>query len=150
MVSHTAEKVRGLQSYAQDLRTSRTSKYDARIAEALAHALRGHMPRAGHVKVNPDISDAFEQAQAEYRREQELEPPVFAIAKFRVMAHWFMWDEARLHLRTALELHLPKGKRSTGAQWLAVVLHNDELDDYALFRARDTLVELYGKLKPFN
>lgn len=140
--------MQNLQAYAQNLRTLRAHKDDDRIAQALAKALRGHMPRAGHIKVNPDITDAYEQAEAEYRREQGQEPPVFAIAKFRVLDRWYLYDEVRPHLRAALELHIPKGKRSTGAQWLQVVLHNDGLDDYALFRARDTLLELHSKINP--
>ncbi len=108
------------------------------------------MPRAGWAATKGDGSDDYEEAETAYRRDTEREAPIFETAKLRVQDNWYMWDSVRPELRKALELHLPYGHRSPGAQWLEVLLHGDELDDYALFRAREKLLELHQSIKPFN
>ena len=98
-----------------------------RAAAGLAIALRSNMPRAGWHKINPYVEDDYAEAEAEYRRETGLEPPVFGTAKFKVGNHWYLFDSARPHLRRALELDRPRGKRSAQAAYLAALLHADEL-----------------------
>lgn len=142
---YAAQEVSRLQHYAQNLRDPR-----ARPGHpyALARALRGVMAKLGPVRVSPDATDAWESAEAEYRRLVDAEPPVHGSAKFRMHEQWYSYDAFRPHLRRALELHLPKRQRSDAAEWLAVTLRSEAWNDYAAYRAEGKLRELLEELRP--
>lgn len=106
------------------------------------------MQRAGWHKIDPYQEDSYAEAESQYRRETEQEPPVFGTVKLRIGQHWFMFDHIRPHLRDALELHKPKGKRSLGAQYLAALLHSDELHREHLVEATPKLLEIMEQVKP--
>lgn len=108
------------------------------------------MPRAGWARINPWVEDDFEAAEAEYRRAQDAEPPVHGTVQFRVGRHWYLFDQARPFVRAALELNLPKHRRSQAAVWLEVALRADTLDDYALFQAQDKALWILEQLRPLN
>lgn len=106
------------------------------------------MTRAGWHKVNAFQDDDYAEAEGQYRRETEQEPPVFGTVKLRIGRHWYMYDHVRGPLREALELHKPKGKRSLGAQYLAALLHSDELHREHLVEATPKLLEIMEQIKP--
>ena len=111
----------------------------------------------GPAKSNPHLCDDYEAAEAEYRaamrqaypRLMRYRQPVQRGAlKFNVAEQWYSFEQARPVIRAALELDKSKATRSKAATWLAVVLHGDALDDYAIFQAQPALLWIYDRLKP--
>lgn len=121
-----------------------------RAATGLAIALRSDMMRAGWSRIDGLRDDDFERAESQYREDTEQEPPVFGTVKFRMGEKWYLFDTTRPALRRALELHKPKGKRSLQAQYLASLLHADELHREHVTDAMPKLLELLQEIKPFN
>ena len=137
-----------LRAEFQDARIDRTR---ARLASATLKALRGHMTKAGQVRVNPWVSDEYEQAEREYRDAQEFDAPIYATAKFRIGAHWYLYDVARPVIRRALELGVRQSKRSSAAIYLEAALQGDEFPDrWRLRQATPKLLEIHGQLTPLN
>lgn len=141
--TYSGEAVQSLQSYFQDHRGPRAPKrrQDEEIALAVARALRGYMARVGPVKVNPDLTDEYEEV------EREMKPrPIHGTAKLRILGQWYLHDSAII--REALELGKSKGSRSSEAGWLESALQQNELDGYAVFRAKPKLLSIYRQLQP--
>lgn len=105
------------------------------------------MHRAGWRPINGYRDDNFEAAEREYLAFIGQEPPVPSAAKFHFLGHWYMWEQARPLVRQALELHLPRKRRSQQAQWLERVLRADQLEDFAVERAREALMGIYQGLR---
>ena len=108
------------------------------------------MPRAGWSRIDAYRDDDYAEAESQYKRDTEQEPPVFGTCKFRIGDRWYLFDTARPALRRALELHLPKGRRSLQAQYLASLLYADELHREHVTDAMPRLLELLEEIKPFN
>ena len=155
--SYTPQKVQALQRYIQDRRDAGAAKRDRQHARALAIALRSPMHPLGPAKSNPHLCDDYEAAEAEYRaamrqaypRLMRYRQPVQRGAlKFEVGGRWYSFEQARPVIRAALELGKSKATRSKAATWLAVVLHGDALDDYAIFQAQPALLWILEQLRP--
>lgn len=129
---------------------AKQAKEDAQKANRLGEILRNPMPRAGWHKINPYQDDDFADAESEYHRDTEQEPPVSGTVKFRVGDKWHLYDLARPHLRRALELDRPLGHRSAQATYLAALLHADELHREHLAAAMPALLEILEQITPFN
>lgn len=121
-----------------------------RACAGLARALRSNMGSAGWHKIDAYQDDDFAAAESQYRRDTEQESPVNGTAQFRLDGKQYLFDLTRPHLRAALELHLPPGKRSKPAQYLAALLHCDELHREHLVEATPALLQILEQIRPFN
>lgn len=106
------------------------------------------MHRAGWHKINPYVDDDFADAEAEYRRETDQEPPVFGTVKLKIGGRWCLYDKIRPHLRAALELSKPRGRRSAPAIYLAALLHADELHREHVAAATPALLDILEQITP--
>lgn len=144
--------MRGVWDGIQDSRSIRPRPgTDKARALDLVHAIRGEMSRYGYAPINPYATDEYERAQAEYRREYDIEPPVFATSKLRLRGRWYLWDGVRVHLRAALELHRTEPDRSAQAVSLSELLYRHHLDDAIpqnLAAATPALLDILEQIKP--
>lgn len=141
----SSSEVQKLQHYASNLGNSQALKSDDKLAHALALALRSDMhPLTSGEYQGIYRDDAFDEAEADYRQAVGQRRPIYRYAKFRLFGVWYLY-ESRL-IREALEIN--RQKRSDEAVWLEVLLRSDEIDDYALFRARKKLLKLHRQLQP--
>jgi hypothetical protein len=136
-----------------------------RTCFALAVALRRPMRRAG-ARANPDPAlgqreDAWEYAEADYRRVQGIRSRPPSASKFTIHdpgcrpgdkceCPEYLWDSTWPILKRALELDREEPDRSPAAQALAAVLHYQELHTHHVLAARGKLEAIYQQLRPID
>jgi hypothetical protein len=133
-----------------------------RTSFRLAHALRRPMRHAG-ARANPDPAlgqreDAWEYAEADYRRIQGIRSRPPSASKFTIHESGcrrekcecpeYLW--ANTWPAVKRELELGKAERSPAAQALTAVLHYQELHTHHVLAARGKLEAIYQHLRPID